>query len=145
MLATLAIVVFFSSIVVFFSSELMSTVKAIAKNRFFQIVSPLILASWFVISYQHKFLWFLVTFRIDLFYISYFLNKILPSIHSPLLLSRIIDLFVLSVLLIGVADIIEKFWKKITNLRIIALYISPFIWLITAFLYAVGISDISSF
>lgn len=140
MLATLAFVVFFSSIVVFFSSELKSTGTSLLKSRWFPVLVPLSLGSWIIVTYGQQVLWFLVTCRIGLFYMSNFFASHLPFANNSIAVGRMISLIVLSCGLIGLADLITKWWKPAVNLhlRFWAEQISLFVWMLCAFLYAVG-------
>ncbi|MDP3706195.1 MAG: hypothetical protein Q8R24_09870 [Legionellaceae bacterium] len=138
MLATLAFVVVFSSILVFFSNELKETGKKMLTNTWFQVLVPLFLGSWILVENQQTVLWFLVTVRIGLFYISNFFSSLFPFLHNSIAVGRILSLILLSTGLIAVADLVTKWRRPTINLRFWAEWISLFVWIICAFLYAVG-------
>jgi len=138
MLATLAIIVFFASIIAFFSAELVTIAKKTIRNSRVQLLAPLFFLSWIVISFQQHVLWFLVTCRIGLHYFALFIQACLPFTTNSFAVAKMLSLFILSCVWMAIADVLTMWWKSSINWRIIAQSTSLYIWITVAFLYAVG-------
>lgn len=142
MLTTLAIVVFLASIIVFFSEEIRKTIFGILKNRRFQLIAPLFLGSWLLIYHEWPIFMFVISCRIGLYYIVYGLAKLSPWLSGPnMIVERIITLFALPALLLGLTDLVLLWKRDWKNVRHVVLKTCAFVWVIAAFLLMFTLSE----
>ncbi len=131
----MAIVVFISSILVFFSQELKSVYVKMLKNRALQLVVPLFICSYLLVKFQWNMMLLILNCRIGLFYAVYFFSKLNPFSNSTLQLERIFTLITLAFAPLVIASLIEKFYKPAAGkLFQIALRVSLFLWIFSLFL-----------
>lgn len=142
MLVTIGCVVFIASIMVFFSEELRKMVLGTLKNRRFQLLAPLFLLSWLVVHYEWFILLQLISLRIGLYYIVYGFSKLVIWASSVnLLLERILTLFIIPSVLLGITDLMIWLTKPEKAIRPVMLKVNLFIWSITAFLIMIRLNE----
>lgn len=135
MLYTLAGVIVFSAVLIFFSQELIGFIKKIMSIKGAKLVLPLFFISWVVYSFELWILWVLLGYQKYLNIICLFLEQINPykSVAQPV--AVIVILTVISVLPVYILD-------KIVQKRVYHRYKYPYItsaiiWIITAILFIV--------
>lgn len=95
MLVTLAAVVFFASIFIFFSQEFIRGIKRIFEIKGAKTVIPLAIASWLIYTFDYWFLWLVIYYRtivreVLLFLVKPFsLDSWAPAIFTILVLTLI--------------------------------------------------------
>ncbi|MDP3560695.1 MAG: hypothetical protein Q8R83_00775 [Legionellaceae bacterium] len=141
MLTTIACVVFFSSIIVFFSEEIRLTIIKLAKSRRVQFIAPLFICSWIVVHYEWHVLMFLVTCRLWLSYVVYFISKLTPWGPGRLASEQVLTLMLIISIPIGLTDLLLKWYKPRIGLRRIMLKVSAFFWVFCAFLLVVHLNE----
>lgn len=108
MLITLALVVLFAAIMVFFSQEFIRTFKKIFAIKGAKLVLPLAAASWLVYNFDYWCLWVLYYIREVLNYLISLLSHIMPFHQYARSLSMIVLLTILSVVPVLVIDVIHR-------------------------------------
>lgn len=104
MLLTLAMVVLFASIAVFFSQEFIRTFKKIFAIKGVKLFLPLFLASWLIFTFDYWSLWCVYYYREILQAILIFLIQIMPFQQAAEPIALIILLTVISVLPVFLID-----------------------------------------
>lgn len=108
MLLTLAIVVFFASIFVFFSQEFIKTGKKIFSIKGAPLILPLAIASWLLYQFSSWILWGLYYYGEVLAKLRKMLIMVIPFQQLGYPLATIIVLTVISVLPVVLLDIYLK-------------------------------------
>lgn len=108
MLLTLAIVVFFASIFVFFSQEFIKTGKKIFSIKGAPLILPLAIASWLLYQFSSWILWGLYYYGEVLIKLRKMLIMVIPFQQLGYPLATIIVLTVISVLPVVLLDIYLK-------------------------------------
>lgn len=108
MLLTLAIVVFFASIFVFFSQEFIKTGKKIFSIKGAPLILPLAIASWLLYQFSSWILWGLYYYGEVLTKLRKILMMVIPFQQLGYPLATIIVLTVISVLPVVLLDIYLK-------------------------------------
>jgi hypothetical protein len=108
MLATLALVVFLGSILIFFSDEFIKFFKKLSAVKGAKLFIPLFIASWFVSHYEFWVLLGMLYLRERLGYISNFLVQIMPFQLGSRFVVLIILLVFLSVVPVCVMDFLSR-------------------------------------
>lgn len=108
MLLTLAIVVFFASIFVFFSQEFIKTGKKIFSIKGAPLILPLAIASWLLYQFSSWILWGLYYYGEVLTKLRKMLMMVIPFQQLGYPLATIIVLTVISVLPVVLLDIYLK-------------------------------------
>lgn len=96
MLVTFAIVVFLSSIVVFFADEFGGYLKKILAIPGAKLLLPLVLASFFVEIYEGLGLWLLARCQVFIHQLIYQCAKVLPFEKVSITVARIVYLFLVA-------------------------------------------------
>jgi len=132
MLLTLAMVIFFASIAVFFSQEFIRGIKKIFAIKGAILFIPLLIASWLIYTFQYWALWGVFYYREVLQTMLSFLIHIMPFKQAARPLSLILLLTFISVVPVLVIDLLMV---KRTYLHYKYPYVtSALIWLISAVL-----------
>lgn len=108
MLVTLAAVIFFASIFVFFSQEFIRTFKKIFAIKAVALFLPLLIASWLIFTFVHLFLWTAYYYREMLQAVLTFLVYLMPFHQQAKSLAMIILLTVISVLPVILIDLFVR-------------------------------------
>ena len=108
MLITLAVVVFFASIFVFFSQEFIRTFKRLFAIKGAKLILPLAAASWFVYKFELWVLWAIYYYREVLLNMVTLVTHILPFKRAAPGIALILVLTLLSVVPVFIADFIFK-------------------------------------
>ncbi|MGL5741121.1 MAG: hypothetical protein ACRCXC_00490 [Legionella sp.] len=108
MLLTLAMVVLFSSIVVFFSDDFIKLFKNLFAIKGVSLFLPLFVASWLIYSFYLWFLWAVFYLRDDLHEALTFLTGIMPFQRGAESVALIVMLSVLSIVPVVILDIISR-------------------------------------
>jgi hypothetical protein len=104
MYLTLALVVLFASIAVFFSQEFISVFKKLFAIKGVKLFLPLFLASWFVFTFDYWALWIVYYYREMLQICLTFLVSIMPFQEFAEQVSLVIFLWAISVLPVFIID-----------------------------------------
>lgn len=139
MLLTLALIIFFSSILVVFSKEFIQLFKKIFSIKGSKLVIPLLIVSWVIYSFNVLFLSLLFYLREVLNNIVLFIVKMVPFHQGATSFSLIILLTLLSTVPIIIIDIFSrrrKGYKRYTRYKHPYLT-STLIWIIVVFLLVV--------
>lgn len=130
MLLTLAILVFFASIIVFFSQEFIRMFKRIFAIWGAKTIIPLAVASWAVFTFDYWFLWAIYYYKELLQRSCDFLTELMPFQQGAALVAAIILLTVISVAPVYFLDL---FLRKRTYKHYKYPYVtSTMIWLISS-------------
>ena len=130
MLLTLAMLVFFASIFVFFSQEFIRTFKRIFEIPGAKLVIPLAIGSWLVLTFDYWFLWAIYYCREILQTLLTVLVHIMPFQQGAATIALIILLTVLSVFPVFVIDWIIR--KRTYNAYRFPYLTSTLIWISSA-------------
>ncbi len=135
MIYTLALVVFGSSIAVFFSEELSGLLKKIGKFPGVKLLFPLLVASWLIEKYQDWGHWLLIQSQAMSYHFVEQLSHLAPFQMGSLPFSQILYLFVLAGLPVWIFWLIGKY-KGIDKdgPRPLAYLVGVVLWLVAAIL-----------
>lgn len=132
MLMTLALVVLFASIAVFFSQEFISTFKKIMAIKGATLILPLALGSWLVCHFDYWILWLLFYLKGCLNQLLAELLSLLPARQWSLSFAMILLLTCISVVPVFIIDIITR--KKTYRPYKYPYVTSTILWIVTAML-----------
>ena len=130
MLLTLALVVFFAAIFVFFSQEFIRTFKKVLAIKGAMLLIPLAIASWLVYSFDYWALWAIYYYRELLKGVLTFLMRITPLYQISSSVAIILLLTFISVVPVFLLDWI--FRKRTYKSYPYPYLTSTLIWLISA-------------
>lgn len=108
MLLTLALVILFTAIMVFFSHEFIGTFKKIFGIKGAKLLIPLGLASWLIYNFDYLFIWAIYYIREVLQVFLSFLTYIMPFQKYAASVALIILLTVVSVLPVLLLDLVKR-------------------------------------
>ncbi|MDF1756893.1 MAG: hypothetical protein P1U74_01150 [Legionellaceae bacterium] len=139
MLSTIAFVVIFAAVTVLFSEELQSFGMKLLKNKSLRLLVPLLFISWIVAYFEFTVTELLVSCRIFLFSLVYYLSNAIPGLDWNLILEKVIILIVISIsplLIAKLADTKLNLKVKVSN---ITFWVTMFIWSFTAIIFVFGV------
>ncbi|MFA6301806.1 MAG: hypothetical protein WC627_01560 [Legionella sp.] len=136
MLFTLAAVILFTSIFVFFSDEFIKISKRVLEIKGAKLILPLAIASWFVFTFIHWILWCLYYYQEVLIKAYEFLTKWIPyRSYTP----KIALIVILSLVYFVPTIVLQRYFLKRTYLTYKSPYVtSGFIWLVTSMMIVVS-------
>lgn len=140
MIYTLALVVFCSSIAVFFSDELSALLKKISKFPGVKLLIPLLFASWLIEKYQDWGRWLLIQVQALSFKLVETSSHIVSFQAGAVSFFRVLYLFVLAGLPVWFFWLMAKYkgnTKK--EPRPLAYRVAVVLWLVAAFLLISGL------
>lgn len=105
MLVTLALLVFFGSILVFFSEEFTKLFKKLFAIKGAKLFIPLFIASWLIYTFDFWFLWAVFYIRETLLYLLIFLTNIMPFKTGAESVALVIIISAVSVVPVFLLDI----------------------------------------
>lgn len=132
MYLTLALVVLFASIAVFFSQEFISVFKKLFAIKGVPLFLPLLVASWLIIAFNYWSLWIVYYYNEMLQIILTFMMHVIPFEKGAGSVALVILLTVISVLPVYLIDLLvrRQTYKPYKYLNIT----SAIIWLVSAIL-----------
>ncbi|HAT1658016.1 TPA: hypothetical protein RG395_000730 [Legionella pneumophila] len=108
MLLTLALVILFATIMVFFSQEFIRAFKKIFAIRGAKLLIPLGLASWLIYNFDYLFIWAIYYIREVLHAVLSFLTRVMPFKQYSTAIALIILLTTVSVGPVLLLDLINR-------------------------------------
>ncbi|HAT9660178.1 TPA: hypothetical protein JBD28_08950, partial [Legionella pneumophila subsp. pneumophila] len=108
MLLTLALVILFATIMVFFSQEFIRTFKKILAIKGAKLLVPLGIASWLIYNFDYLFIWVIYYIREVLQAVLAFLTRIMPFKPYSTSIALIILLTTVSVGPVLLLDLIYR-------------------------------------
>ncbi|KTD03275.1 hypothetical protein OQJ19_02095 [Fluoribacter gormanii] len=108
MLLTLALVVLFSAITVFFSEEFIKAFKKLFAIKGAKLLIPMFVASWFIYTFNFWFLWGIFYAREILHDVLNFLVRIMPFEKGAVSVVLVFMLTVLSVVPVLILDVLSR-------------------------------------
>ena len=132
-IVTLTIVVFCTSIIAFFSQELIGLYKKIMRTPGATLLAPLIVASWLIEVFEFWGRWLLLGVQAKFEYILTKIDSIIPFETGSMLLTRIVFLCVLACLPLWFSQL--KRQRKESLESISFMYrLSLIVWIVTTVL-----------
>ena len=136
MLSTFSLVIFFLAILLIFSQEVTRFMKKLAAKPGMKLLLPLVLASWFIETWEEWGRWLLLWCQAEFQQISHTAAQLLPFQTGALHLIRILTLFVFACIPAAIFWVRVKY-KRLYSLPLFSYYISLLLWIIAVFLLIV--------
>ena len=136
MLITFSLVMFFSAILLIFSQEVTRLTKKLAAKPGIKLLVPLVLASWFIETWEEWGRWLLLWCQAEIYQASHTVAQLLPFQTGAQHLIRILTLLILASLPAAIFWVRVKY-KGLYDLPLFSYYIGALLWIIAVFLLIV--------